>query len=107
MYLVSDPFISHIDTWLYFSLFPNTNEFDNASDREKEAHSNALVALHCITHVLPLSCSDEIILRVIYYGDFHQRWNLNGWNDHIIQPAREAVLDYLVRWKAAVFDSLH
>ena len=26
--------------------------------------------------------------------NFHADWTLDGWNDHIIQPARDAVLDY-------------
>ena len=26
--------------------------------------------------------------------DFHARWALGGWNDHIIQPALDAALDY-------------
>jgi len=26
--------------------------------------------------------------------NFHANFTLNGWNDHIIQPARDAVLDY-------------
>jgi len=26
--------------------------------------------------------------------NFHADFPLNGWNDHIIQPARDAVLDY-------------
>jgi len=25
---------------------------------------------------------------------FHAKWNLNGWCDHVIQPARDAVLEY-------------
>jgi len=33
-----------------------------ASDWEKQAHPNALVALRCITHVLPLSCKEKQIL---------------------------------------------
>ena len=30
------------------------------------------------------------------YGprNFHAKFTLKGWNDHIIQPARDAVLDY-------------
>jgi len=26
--------------------------------------------------------------------NFHAQWTLDGWNDHIIQPALDAVLDY-------------
>jgi len=25
---------------------------------------------------------------------FHAEWPLDGWNDHVIQPARDAVLNY-------------
>jgi len=25
---------------------------------------------------------------------FHERWPLDGWNDDVIQPARDAVLNY-------------
>jgi len=25
---------------------------------------------------------------------FHAKWTLHGWNDHIIQSARDAVFDY-------------
>lgn len=57
-------------------------------------HSNTLVALRCITHVLPLSCKDKTILQWISGTRFHGRWNLDGWNDHIIQPARDSVLYY-------------
>ena len=65
-----------------------------AQDWEKKAHSHSLVALRCITHVLPLSCEDEMTLRLISGKKFHQRWNLDEWNDHIIQPARDAVVSY-------------
>jgi len=26
--------------------------------------------------------------------NFHAEWTLDGWNDHIIQPAQDAVIDY-------------
>jgi len=26
--------------------------------------------------------------------NFHAEWTLGGWNDHIIQPAQDAVIDY-------------
>jgi len=72
----------------------NTNEFDSASEWTKEEYSETLLALGYFTHVLPLSCKDAIILRWISHQRFHQSWILDGWNDHIIQPARDAVLDY-------------
>jgi len=91
-YLVSDTFISDTDTC--FRFFPNTDEYENANNWKKEVHSNSLVALRCITRVLPLSCKDKTILQWISATRFHGRWNLDGWNDHIIQPARDSVLDY-------------
>jgi len=74
----------------------NTNEFDRALEWTKEQYSETLLALGYFTHVLPLSCKDAIILRWISLKGFHQSWILDGWNDrdHIIQPARDAVLDY-------------
>jgi len=96
-YLVSDTFISNTDTWLCFRFCPNTDEYDNANNWKKEVHSNCLVALRRITRVLPFSCKDKTILQWISATRFHGRWNLDGWNDHInhiIQPARDSVLDY-------------
>ena len=72
----------------------NTNEFDRASELTKQKYSETLLALGYFTHVLPLSCKDAIILLWIFHKRFHRRWILDGWNDHIIQPARDAVLDY-------------
>jgi len=95
MSLVSDPFISNTDTWLDFShLVQNTYEFDNARDWKKKTHSHSLVALRCITQVLPCSHGDRKILQLISEVGFHQTWNLDGWNDHVIKPAHDAVLDY-------------
>jgi len=61
-----------------------------------------LSALLGITHALPLACKSEDILGDIarrdYYGrtlySFHAMWPLDGWNDMIIQPALDVVLDY-------------
>ena len=72
---------------------------------KKRDHSQTLLALLYIAHVLPLACSSEAIMGYIFhtkdrgwrrYGsqNFHANFSLNGWNDHIIQPARDAVLDY-------------
>ena len=30
----------------------------------------------------------------VHLWNFHAKYILNGWNDSIIQPARDAVLDY-------------
>jgi len=74
-------------------------------DWKKEAHSQNLSGLRCIAHVLPLTCRSDGILEYIFLQEgcpghrgwrdnFHRIWTLDGWNDHIIQSARDAVLDY-------------
>ena len=73
-----------------------------AKEERKKLHSRALSALLCLTHVLPLACESKMTISSIFstrYGydsswNFHKIWTLDGWNDHIIQPARDAVLDY-------------
>jgi len=76
-----------------------------ADDEKKLKHSKSLSFLLYIAHLLPLACKSKDILKYIflledrtgYYEDprnFHADFPLNGWNDHIIQPARDAVLDY-------------
>jgi len=76
-----------------------------ADDEKKRNHSKTLSVLLYIAHLLPLTCKSEDILKYIflledrtgYYEDprnFHADFPLNGWNDHIIQPARDAVLGY-------------
>ena len=51
-----------------------------------------------VAHVLPLASDCKVILSLIcaQFGsdDFHRRWPLDGWNDDIIQPARDAVVEY-------------
>jgi len=91
---VSDAFFFDTDTCLNVSLCPNIDEFDKADDWKKMRYSDSLVALRCITHALPLSCKDTKVLQLISDEGFHKKWSLNGWNGHIIQPARDAVLDY-------------
>jgi len=75
-----------------------------AEDRKKKAHSENLSVLLYIAHLLPLAWMSEDILYFIFSPEctedwrpprnFHAEYTLNGWNDHIIQPARDAVLDY-------------
>jgi len=76
-----------------------------AKDEEKRNHSKTLSVLLYITHLLPLACKSEEILEYIFLPEdltrgwedprnFHADFTLSGWNDHIIQPARDAVLDY-------------
>ena len=68
-------------------------------------HSKTLSVLLYIAHLLPLAWISEDILKDILLPEdrtegwkgpvnFHATFTLNGWNDHIIQPARDAVLDY-------------
>jgi len=91
--------------WSLFSLCPSADSFHNVDDKTKEEHSETLSALLCLNHVLPLACSSEDLMRRIFISEdsatlkgrplnFHAKWTLDGWNDHIIQPARDAVLDY-------------
>ena len=89
----------------YFSLCQSADEFHMAEHRSKRYHSENLSVLLYIAHLLPLVCKSEEILEYIflpedrtegwkYPPNFHANFPLNGWNDHIIQPARDAVLDY-------------
>jgi len=76
-----------------------------AQDLKKRNHSDTLSVLLYIAHVLPLACKSGAIVRHIFRTvddssrlhasrNFHTTFTLDGWNDHIIQPARDAVLDY-------------
>jgi len=76
-----------------------------ADDEKKRNHSRSMSFLLYIAHLLPLACKSEEILECIFFPEdrgfcwygprnFHANFTLNGWNDHIIQPARDAVLDY-------------
>jgi len=78
-----------------------------AKDWKKRNHSKSLSILLYIAHLLPLACESDAIVAYIshtknrggrwcWYAprNFHADFTLNGWNDHIIQPARDAVLDY-------------
>jgi len=76
-----------------------------AEEWKRRHHFKNLSALLCVTHVLPLACKSEEIMRYIFRPEdctqlwppplnFHAIFTLDGWNDHIIQPARDAVLDY-------------
>ena len=89
----------------YFSLCQSTDEFHMAKDRKKRNHSKNLSVLLYIAHLLTVACNSEEILEYIFLPEdrtegwkdpvnFHANFTLNGWNDHIVQPARDAVLDY-------------
>jgi len=68
----------------------------------KAEHSETISVLLYIAHALPLACKSEKIMESIfpnhrwglYACSFHQKWRLDGWNDVVIQPARDAVLNY-------------
>jgi len=91
---------------IYCSLCQTTDSYRQADNSRKMVQSNKLSALLCIAHVLPLACkSDKIMERIrppnqdhpwswTWSQNFHVRWTLDGRNDHIIQPARDAVLGY-------------
>jgi len=86
------------------SLCPSEDVF-NSSGNRKQGHSEALAVLLCIVHALPRACSSRPLLYQIFNPgghlpchwmswNFHHYWTLNGWNDDIIQSARDAVLQY-------------
>jgi len=76
-----------------------------AENWKKRDHSQTLLLLIYIAHLLPLACKSDEIMGYIFHTkrhgsrwhgpmNFHANFTLNGWNNHIIQPARDAVLDY-------------
>ena len=84
-------------------LCPSEEAFNSSDNSVKKIHSDTLSALLYIAHVLPLASSDYDILITILYGgfkigydmNFHQQFQLlNGWNDDIVRPARDAVFEY-------------
>ena len=90
------------DTYLYFSLRRSAESFHKADNLRKRNHSDTLSALLRLIHVLPLACRSEAIITFVFLQkrcewtvrNFHAEWTLDGWNDHMIQPARDAVLHY-------------
>jgi len=89
----------------YFSIRQSTDWFHMANDENKREHSENLSVLLYIAHLLPFACMSNYILGYIFLPEdltkswgnlrkFHANFPLNGWNDHIVQPARDAVLDY-------------
>jgi len=90
---------SRADRCHYFSLCQSSNEFHMAEDWKKRDHAKNLAVLLYIAHVLPQAFKSKYILGNIFFiedrtkiwGDprnFHANFPLDGWNDHIIQPAR-------------------
>ena len=74
-----------------------------ADDKKKEDHSKKLSLLLYLPHVLPRACKHKRIRKYIFHPEasigwgarnFHANITLDGWNDPIIQPALDAVLDY-------------
>ena len=79
--------------------------FISSTDEVKQKHSDTLSAMLGMAHVLPLACKSEIVMQNILMPEhlawgykvsrsFHGRWTLCGWNDHIVQTARDVVLEY-------------
>jgi len=84
-------------------LYPTEDEFNSRDESTKSHFSDILSSLVCIAHILPLACRSEKVLKKIFDSNckyphleetFHGEWPLNGWCDHIIQPAQDAVLEY-------------
>jgi len=74
-----------------------------ADDEKKREHSKKLSLLLYLPHVLPRACKHKTIRKYIFHPEasigwdacnFHADITLDGWNDRIIQPALDAVLDY-------------
>jgi len=83
----------------YFSSCLNADEFHTTEDEKKKDHPPVRV----ITHVIPLAGKSDAILGQILLletrpgkraRNFHKTYEVGGWDDHIIQPARGAILDY-------------
>ena len=73
-----------------------------ADDEKKRDHPKKL-SLLLYLHVLPRACKHKGIMDYIFVSEasngrrawnFHADITLDGWNDTIIQPALDAVLDY-------------
>jgi len=74
-----------------------------ADDDKKRDYSKRLSLLLYLPHVLPRVCKHKGIMQYIFESEasngwgacnFHADITLDGWNDPIIQPALDAVLDY-------------
>jgi len=92
-------FDSCVDQCLESFVCSSEDIFNSSDDEDKEIHSRTLSKIAYLAHVLPLACSSKRYLRGIlrgstYENGFHGKWHLNGWNDDIIGPARDAVLEY-------------
>jgi len=89
----------------FSSLCRSAEELYVAEDETKRNHTKNVLVLLYITHVLRHACKSAKIMRHIFHTEdrnrrwynqknFHANFTLDGWNDRIIQPARDAVLDY-------------
>jgi len=103
-------FQSLADQHLHFRPCRNADMFNLFDEDAKRKYSEDLSTLLCIAHVLPLAqrCW-RLVLEISGISrntePFHAKWTLDGWNDHIIQPARDAVLEYYwVRSKAQLYN---
>lgn len=83
--------------------------FNSSDNAAKKKHSDILSAMIYIAHTLPFACMYRPVLEFIFDPSlpllraFHKKWPLNGWNDDIIQPTRDAVLEY---YKVRTYTSL-
>jgi len=69
--------------------------FSSSTDDDViQKHSDIFSAMVYTAHVLPLAVTSLNLEQLVLSGDFHKKWTLNGWNDGIVQPARDAVLEY-------------
>jgi len=92
-------FYSCVDQCLESFICSSEDIFNSSDDEDKEIHSRTLSKIAYLAHVLPLACSFKIFRGDILswstvHNGFHGKWHLNGWNDDIIGPARDAVLEY-------------
>jgi len=104
-------FYSCVDECLESFVCSSEDIFNSSDDEDKEIHSQTISNIAYVAHVLPLACGSEDVRHQIFNlsfspkENFHRKWHLNGWNDDIIGPARDAVLEYYkVRAYAALKD---
>ena len=93
-------FYSCVDQCLESFVCSSEDIFNSSDDEDKEIHSQTLSNIAYVAHVLPLACGSKYVrekifdLHIFPEKNFHGKWHLNGWNDNIIGPARDAVLEY-------------
>ena len=90
--------LSYADKCHDSKLCSSEDIFNSSDDGVKKKHTETLSYMVYVAHVLPLACDSKAVRKSIFIPrsswNFHGKWPLNGWNDDIIQPARDAVLEY-------------